>query len=524
MPPIPRHRDLAAGAAIAACIAVLWTLPGASFAQENGPTKAVAVPAGGSGATGENAAAGDECAAEIAAIRKLYKTIPNDFRGLGRKRLDEVARTVVECRDRLEAYLANCKGKADCDAHYMLARLRTSMAVRQRLQWLQKDKIPAKEVTARMREYHLRNIEYCDTTLACLGDGDEDRLRRCEVKDLKADIAFQAHQFELALSNYLAVLKECPDFPDAGNTIVGAGRSYLELRRTDEGIRFIRKAIKERYRDHSLPFFYEVLWNLLETAGDLDGMIAWCKEVQQVFPIRMLRDGNTRIEREAYRRFLGYSGFRLGYTRFARGDLSGATDAFLRHIDAMDKLEAELEAGRKALPQELKIYRQRSQDVLQMIRDRVGDPPGCDLDLEDLWVTPARVRLADSKGKAVVLLFRGYGDSRSAGFYRNLDRYLGEHPDNKAFAVIHYLKGSRDPLGQLEKVQNEAIELGIENAAVGLDPDARGKQVFRCLGAMVGSATCMIYDRNGRLMWWMQDPREMDSKLVIKIWERLAGE
>lgn len=494
------------------------TLPAQEAAREAPLTKSVEGP---EAATTAKAKATDT---EIVALRKLYATIPTDFRGIPRARLDTIASSTYECRDRLQNYLSrHSLDRKNVDAAFMYARLRTSLAARERLE-MRQEKLSPKEIAEGIRQYHRESLTWCKRALEAAGDDAAWSLLRCETRDLTGDIAFQFHDFELSLENYLEVIRDCPDFKTIGNTIVGAGRSYLELRRADAGITFLRKAIKERYRSVSLPFFYEVVWNLLTTKGDIDGMIAWCDEVGRVFPIRMLREGRSKIEQDAYRRFLGFSGFRLGYARFAKGDLSGAAAAFEKHIEELNTMEKTLDASKKSLPQELRIYRQRSMDVLHTIQERIGDhpEPECDLDLDDLWVTPNKVRLANSHGKAVVLLARGYDDKRSSGFLRNLDRHLGKSPENKAFVALHYLKGTKDPNGQLEKLQDEVIQLELENTAVGMDPDGRRKAVFRCLGAMVGSATCLIYDRYGRLMWWMQDPREMDSEFVIAIWERLA--
>jgi beta-lactamase regulating signal transducer with metallopeptidase domain/tetratricopeptide (TPR) repeat protein len=469
-----------------------------------------------------------ECQSQIETLRKTYTAIPTNFSGLGRDRLEAVAAEVYKCRDGLQSFLANCKGRGACDAPFMLARLQTSLSARQRVEWAQKQALPGEEVNRRMTAYHRLNVALCERALACAGDGKDQAEFRCQVYDLLGDIHFQLLDFEPALKNYLAAIEGCPKFPNIGNTLVGAGRSYFELRRTEEGVKFIDKAIKDYYKDRSLPIFYEVKWNLVETAGDIEGMIAWCKDVQKVFPLRMLREGldrpENRAEYDGYQRYLGFSGFRLGYAYFAKGDLSNADENFQKHIDYLNELEAKLGKESKALPQELQIYRQRSADNLEVLRTRIGEPPSIDLDFGDMWITAKRGRIADGKGKAVAVLFRGEGDTRSSGFLKNLDRHLSKNAENKTLSVAHFMKGSRDPMGQLEKVADEMAQLGIENAAVGMEPDAENHSIFRGLGAMVGSATFEIFDRQGRLAWWMQDPREMDSQLIIKIWERLSKE
>jgi tetratricopeptide (TPR) repeat protein len=140
-------------------------------------------------------------------------------------------------------------------------------------------------VTAVMKEYHNRIIALSRAALAKAGEQD---LLRAQCHDLIGDSSFQNRDFEEALKNYQVILEKFPDFPEMGNTIMAAGQTYLELRRYDDGIAFIRKTIVDRQQDPNLPNYHEVLWKLLEAAGNLDAMEQQAREVQKVFPLRLL--------------------------------------------------------------------------------------------------------------------------------------------------------------------------------------------------------------------------------------------
>lgn len=511
----PRFVTLVAGALIAAIPVAVTEEP----AQAPAPPTAA-----------KNAAGGTMCEKEIAAIRQAYKGIPKDFRQIDHTKIEQIAKTIHDFQLRLQAFTKNCDAdKLGLDTFTMLARMRTALETRVR-PTLTKSGIKGIELAERMRDYNDLSIQYCQKTLDLLAAVKDEKVRaqhtglHCETLDLQGDIQFKINDYDAALQNYLKLLEVCPSYPGVGTTVTGAARAYKALGRTTEGIAFISKYIKSHYKLPDLPFFYEALWNLLVTDGDIDGMVQWCKTIQEIFPLRMMRADLKKYEKDGYRRYLGFSGFRIGYSLLARGDLSGAAEAFQKHVEDTDKLERDLASINSPLPKELEIYKTRSLDNLHILETAIGDPPGADLELEEFWATPRRVTLSESRGKAVAILFRGDDDRRSKHFMSSLDKNLAENPDNKEFVVLHYMKGSRDLPGQLSTLQDNILEMGIEAAAVGMDPDAERRSLFRAFKATVGTATFMIFDREGNLAWWQQDPRGMDAKLAVAIWERLANE
>ena len=487
------------------------------------PAQAPARPAAKIGSSDEI-----KCQKEITSIRRAYKEdIPKDFRQIDHTKIEQIAKSIAEFQSRLQTFIKSCDAdKIGIDSYMMLARMRTALETRVRQ--LQKDGIKGPELVQRMLEYNEESIQLCQKTLDLIAKIKDEKARakyadlRCETMDLQGDIQYKVGDFEAALDNYVTLLKECPSYSGFGTTVTGAARTYKALGRTKEGIPFIKKYIESHYGLSDLPFFYESLWNLLVTDGDIGGMVEWCKKVQETFPIRMMRDNSKRYEKDGFRRYLGFSGFRLGYALLARGDLSGAVEAFQKHVEDTDKLEGELHPN--PLPKELEIYKTRSLDNLKILEEAIGDPPGMDIELEDFWATPRRVTLAESRGKAVAILFRGDNDRRSKHFLTALDKHLAERPEDKDFVILHYMKGTRDLPGQLDTLQGHVREMELVAAAVGMDPDADRKSLFRAFRATIGTATFMIFDRYGKLAWWQQDPRAMDANLAIAIWERLASE
>jgi tetratricopeptide (TPR) repeat protein len=459
------------------------------------------------------------CAEQLKSIRELFKTIPADFRDV-QEPIEAIVDRVEKCNGLLEKFLADCQALEGAhDAPYMNARLLMSLSKRRQYEWFQQFQGQPEKLQSLMKDYYDRIIRL---SRACLAKGDDKDPLRPNCHDLIGDASFQNRDYQEALKNYKIITDQYPGFPEIANTILAMGQCYLEMRRTAEGIAFIRKAIEERQADPSLPNFYEVSWKLLEAAGDLDGMEKHCREVQKVFPVRLLKQEIGRVEEEDYRRYLGYSGFRLGHVLFAKGDIGGAHQAFSQHIEEMGKREAELQAQGRALPQELNIFRNRSIDIARVIDQQAGKPAGDDLG-GVLWATPQKLQLSPGLGKAVAIVFRGIGDTRSAGLLKALDRHLGSKPEKKALLSISFLKDAGDPQVHLQEARDELAGLGLQNTAAGLDPDQKGKSLFRAFKVMVGSATFIILDGEGKLGWYQQDPREVDGELAIRIWERIAG-
>jgi hypothetical protein len=71
--------------------------------------------------------------------------------------------------------------------------------------------------------------------------------------------------------------------------------------------------------------------------------------------------------------------------------------------------------------------------------------------------------------------------------------------------------------------REEAARLGLRAAALGLDPDFRQRSLLRSFQATSLSATFLIFNPQGNLAWYQQDPREVGARLASRIWDRIAA-
>jgi len=191
--------------------------------------------------------------------------------------------------------------------------------------------------------------------------------------------------------------------------------------------------------------------------------------------------------------------------------------AFDEHVQALDEKEGRL--GK--LRPESAVYRMRSRDNLEFLTRLAGRPAPRDLQLGNSWVSPARLTLAGARGKVVALVFRAAKDQRSAAFLGPLAEALGRRDDAR-LVTVSFLESSTPAAAQADVLRTELEDLGFSGPA-GFDPDVEGKSLFRAFHATVGSATFHIADRDGRLVWFQQDPRGIDVDFALALLDRVAG-
>ena len=110
-----------------------------------------------------------------------------------------------------------------------------------------------------------------------------------------------------------------------------------------------------------------------------------------------------------------------------------------------------------------------------------------------------------------------------AGLPRVLSDIIKEvvsaEPDME-MVVVSYQRSGENIEKQLDSLREELSKLGYEGAA-GYDPDADGRKLFHAYQANVGSATFLVVNRRGELVWFMQDPRGVDVRFgeaILKLW------
>jgi RNA polymerase sigma-70 factor (ECF subfamily) len=264
------------------------------------------------------------------------------------------------------------------------------------------------------------------------------------------------------------------------------------------------------------------VWEQLHGKGDLAKMEEFTATVGTLIPLRLAGEALTDAERASFERLLDLNGFRKGYVKFALGDFQAAEEALEEHIRYVDAREAELRSEGRTLDKGVEIYRDmRSKDVLRFLRERAGRPAPSELDFGEGWVTEKQLLLGQSTGKVVAMVFRHSGDMRSASFLVDLSRFSALRLDVEV-VTLGFITGDHTIEEAREDLKNDLARIGYAGSA-GIDPDSAGHSLFRQWQANVGSATFMIVDREGRLAWYMPDPRSQDQSLARRILDRIAG-
>ncbi len=489
------------------------------------PVPAGAVPASSAPAAATPSAsstplAAGKCPESLARIRALYESIPEDWRDA--KDLSDLKQRVRTCIQESEAFLRDCRdAEGGHEANFFLGRLLFSENRIAWMQWIEGQRkiglddaviVQGREKWA--AEYFGRVADLANRAAEKSEKGSVLRLRSLDVH---ADSLYQMGQHEKALEKYRAILEEQPNYEQKSRVYLAMINSLDALGRQDEGIQLARKAMTELGEDPLFPSFLEALWKLNSSKGDLDGLLKVVEEMRSTLPVRLQRAAVTARERDSAERSLNYSGFRLGYAKFALGDFPGALAAFSGHITDLNELEKRLTEAKKPFPQDLGVYRDmRSKDNLEVLESKIGTRVNADF-RSALWATGRRPTL---DGRVQAILFRNYGDERSAPFLQGLDRACREQKEAFELFAISFLKGSEDPEAQIGEVVREANALEIQ-CPVGLDPDAKEKSMFDAFGATVGSATFVVIDREGKYVWFQQDPRPIDVKFSLAIVDRV---
>ena len=482
------------------------------------PPPAEPKPAPAPAATGQGSPDKEACAKDLDQIRKVFLAIPEDYREA--KNLDQLRSNVQACRDQAEKFLAGCQGAEGIhEAQFILGKLLLNLS---RVEWdnfikqKTKDGVADQEIVklraAWIAKYFGRIVDLATAALGRTGPGEP---LRTKCLDLLSDALYQAERPAEALQRYEQLLQEFPKHDRLASTYMAMARCHMDLGSQGKGIEILRKAMKELSADPSYTYFLELLWKLQTSAGDLAGLLRLVDAMRSDLPPRLQKDGIKQLEKETIERTLAYSGFRLGYIRFALGEFPSAAQAFREHIASMDALQK----SKGQIPPEYQVFRTRSMDNLEVLENFAGKPVPEDLQKVH-WVGDRKPLL---DGKAIAIIFRSYGWDRPVSFIQALDKHARTHRDEYELVTITYMKGSQDSLGaQSEEILGDARTLGLE-CAVGIDPDAQNKKLFQAFHATIGTATLVILDRAGNYAWFQQDPWQPDIQFSIAILERIAG-
>lgn len=458
-------------------------------------------------------------------IRKFHDAMPADLGSIKGDEADKLAleteKAVVNCARFESASLP--KSLKVSEVTYMHAKLLYLLSERQRYKWM-----------LELKEKGAPNLSAQILTLTKGYLGEVSRLAKAAYESLPKDSPFHPRALQLlgqasadgqdpqkARQAYQKLIETYPTYEEIDKIRLALARACLDMEDYSAGIDVASHALKEHYKSDQYPYFVELLWKLYHSSGNLDGMETVTRMVDTAYPLKLTNTNLARTERDNFERFIGFNGFRKGYTLFAMGDFAGAKSAFTTHIAELDATEAGLEKKGQQLKPELKIYRQRSRDNMTFLDNLAGLPPTLDFDLGGAWGTRKKVTLAESRGKVVAVIFRGIGDERSASFIGPVSQFCMRQPGME-MVVLSYMRGGENVEKQLETLREELLKLGYEGAA-GFDPDPDGKKLFRAYQANVGSATFLVVNRRGELVWFMQDPRGVDTRFAEAILQRWSS-
>jgi tetratricopeptide (TPR) repeat protein len=468
-----------------------------------------------------SADAAKRCDATWKRIQDFYQALPKDLTGITSSAADQLSleteKTLIVCGQ----YLAECEGHASYhEGEYVTAKLLFLLSGRRRAEWIAVGgKRPdAQEWIQGKVSAYMADVE--KLARQAFEHLPADNPLRPRAIEIVGQSCAEADKFEEARKAYEKFLELFPKDSEADRITLALGRAFYDMNKFDEGIKVIKAGIEKYYSSQQFPFFGEIHWKLVHAKGDLSGMAECVKRIETVYPLKLKGTSLMPQERENYERFYDFNGFRKGYTLFAQGDFAGAREAFKEHIRYLDSKEEALRKENKDLKPEVRIYRDRSVLCLKVVDELAGLPAPADFDLGTAWVTQKKVRADQSRGKVVALVFRGVNDDRSAAFIGPVSQFVARRPEAD-MVCVSYRKSGLNLGQQMDDLKEELGRLGYDGAA-GFDPDDTQKTIFRRYLANVGSATFIILNRRGELVWYMQDPRGVDVQFAEALIERVS--
>lgn len=449
-------------------------------------------------------------------IRAVHDALPRSMGGLSTAEADRIAREVSEMTASARRFAEECS-TADsvqmAEVQFIRAKALYLLSQRYRFQTIQQmraDGVP--DLTNSLREAMDAYYSEIQALAQPAFEGlPPDHAFRPDALRYYAQACSDARDQESALKAYKLYLELFPGAEDLDRVLLAIGRLHLDMGSYDVGIDVAERVQKEYYRRESYATAGELLWKLYHSSGDLEGLQRYVNTVETVYPLKLANKDLPDDLRSRLQLFLDFNGFRKGYTRFALGDCEGAIEAFKKHLAYMETRDNANPAA--------KVYTQRSRDVLAFVEKLGCKPAPRELDLE--WATLERFSLLESRGKAIALVFRGLSDRRSASFLTPLWEVVKANP-RMEMAVISYLRTGEQLQTQLQALRFEMDKLGYTGPA-GFDPDGADKSLFRAYEVKVGSASLVVVDPKGRCVWFMEDPRGVDSEFGRVMLERALG-
>ena len=474
-----------------------------------------------------------ECQKIHARLKKLRAGIPFLFIGLSRpvSAIDSDIKEAIQLGERFRESCGENPQLAWVTGHLgrdYLSRIKRYLEARRKevAPEVERSGLPKAEARQQIKDllrqdrlaYLARIGKLAKEALDLAAEGTEARFL---ALSLMADLAEKNRNHGEQARYARLVIQEFPDSPRRSKYLQDVAHALSRIARSEEAARWMREVIDKYRNDPEYVLYNGTLFEILNSLGDLEGMedLMWLARTE--YPGRM---DQTDIDylRAQYEQWYDLSGFWIGFVRYALGDVDGAKEALRENINYLDAKEATLIAQGKNLPNVQSIIRDlRSREVLQFLEKHHGKPAKSDFSAGIRWATERKLDLVQASGQLVPVLFRKPGDPRCLEILLELDEYDRHHdkvsPINLAFFPNRISENQAQQ--RIEKLRQEHSKEGVQLPA-GFDM-TENQRVFRSVNATVGTATFILYDGEGRPVWYLQDPRNMDRMIVKRVMDRL---
>jgi len=360
------------------------------------------------------------------------------------------------------------------------------------------------------------------------------------------EIHMAAARYSQAREVGKVILDELEVTTDAGQEVediksgvhMDVAYSYSYERNYAAVVEYLLSVVDKHHDDPEYVLYNDILFQGLTGTGDLAGMREFMYQVRAEYPERLPQIPEGYLVRQ-YQHGYYITHFWLGFVTMALGDMVDAESHFQDNILEINDFHERRKAEGKLPLSYLEVFRdQRSGTLLRFIRECYGRVPEIteedgsqrplDFDLGDMWATEKRLSLKESRGKVVVVLFRRPGNRSASGFLQALDRIVEERAKDGLVAItLAFVRKKADPSkdkARLERMRSDLAKRKVKNFTAGFDPDRKRHPIFRGLCGTVGTPSLVLLDRQGKIAWFLPDPRDLQVQLTEKVIDRLLKE
>lgn len=468
-----------------------------------------------------------ECGSLLEEIRKLENGVPVIFHSLKRP-VKEIYDDILKCRDACKKFLAECSGDESCEVRATLVRMELAGLSHYQMDLQNLHPELTAEARAELFREHVQGLlRQAQTAVTQCAPDSKSRLvaRRCVV-----DLLNRLADHEKVPAAVEELLKEFPDYEHRVSIFLQKATSLMSQGRYEAAVEYLSDMIKKHAEDPALVLLHDKLLDALLGVGDLEGVEELVHLMRADYPERMQKIKKDNYLYNQYEQWLCMSLFWLGFTRMAQGDNAGALETFKQHIaEYEDRARSFQEQGKTIGSGDICTItlEYRTRDMIDVIENYYPVTPTRCFLLGDLWATEKRLEWKELRGKVIAAVFRQPGDPRSATFLQEVDKLVKENEKAGLVGItLTHTAGnpSEAANNQLkERIRQDLKSLGVTLPA-GADPDHESQKLFREVHATVGTASFVLFGRDGKMTWFLADPRDIDRGVLRRVVERVLAE